>query len=97
LWHAPETAASESAPEKNPQPPAPADVRACATCGFPVSGVRTLCVDCETHQHDTRNDPSPTSELFVLEKEESWINNHGYTVASVLVSALAVAIIYWLR
>jgi hypothetical protein len=54
-------------------------------------------VDCETHQHDTRNDPSPTSELFVLEKEESWINNHGYTVASVLVSALAVAIIYWLR
>jgi hypothetical protein len=101
LWHAPETAASESAPEKNPQPLAPADVRACTTCGFPVSGVRTLCVDCESRREDPRNDPqhdsTPPAELFALGKEESWISAHGYTIASVLVSALAMAIIYWLR
>jgi hypothetical protein len=35
--------------------------------------------------------------LFAKQKEESWISAHGYTIASVLVSALAVAIIYWLR
>ena len=101
LWHAPETPASESAPEKNPPPPAPTDVRACTACGFPVSGVRTLCVDCESRRDDPKNDPQhdpiPPAELFALGKEESWIGAHGYTIASVLVSALAAAIIYWLR
>jgi hypothetical protein len=101
LWHAPETAAAESAPEKNPQAHGPADVRACTACGFPVSGVRTLCVDCESRRDDPKNDPqhdpTPPAELFALGKGESWISAHGYTIASVLVSALAVAIIYWLR
>jgi hypothetical protein len=44
-------------------------------------------------------DPNPLAELFAAQNQnqESWIEAHGYTIASVLVSALTVAIIYWLR
>jgi hypothetical protein len=30
-------------------------------------------------------------------EDESWISAHGYTIASLLVSALVAAIIYWLH
>jgi hypothetical protein len=30
-------------------------------------------------------------------EDESWFSAHGYTIASLLVSALVFAIIYWLR
>ena len=101
LWHAPEPAASELAPSEHSQVPAPADVHACSACGFPVSGVRTLCLDCEKHRDDPKNDPkpgaNPPSEMFATATQESWINAHGYTIASLLVTALAAAIIFWLR
>ena len=98
LWHAPEMSAAQPDPAENSQPPAPAAVRACTTCGFPVSGVRTLCVDCESHRDERKADPNPPSpELFAVGKEETWVSAHGYTIASLLVSALAVAIIYWLH
>jgi len=101
LWHAPEAAASEPTPAASTQAPAPADVHTCAGCGFPVSGRRTLCLDCEKHGDDPRNDPTlaahPLVEMFATEKEESWISAHGYTIASLLVTALAAAIIFWLR
>lgn len=101
LWHAPEAAASEPTPAASTQAPAPADVHTCAGCGFPVSGRRTLCLDCEKHGDDPRNDPTlaahPPVEMFATEKEENWIGAHGYTIASLLVTALAAAIIFWLR
>ena len=97
LWHAPESAALDLAQSASSQTPEPADVHACAACGFPVSGVRTLCVDCETHHDDPKADQSPGAEMFAIEKQESWISAHGYTIASLLVTALAAAIILWLR
>ena len=96
LWHAPELPASEPKLEL-PHPPAAADVHPCSACGFPVSGVRTLCVDCDAKREEPKTNPLPLAQLFTSQKEESWISAHGYTIASVLVSALAVAIIYWLR
>ncbi len=79
----------------------PRGVHTCAGCGFPVSGRRTLCLDCEKHGDDPRNDPTlaahPPVEMFATEKEERWISAHGYTIASLLVTALAAAIIFWLR
>ena len=101
LWHAPERAASEQTPSENCQLPARADVHACSACGFPVSGVRTLCLDCEKRRDDPKSDPkpdpNPPAELFATAREESWISTHGYTIASLLVTALAAAIIFWLR
>jgi hypothetical protein len=109
LWHAPEPSASQPAPAESHPLPASTDVHACNVCGFPVSGGRTLCVDCETHRDDPKNDPksnprngrspnqNPPAELFATQNQESWIEAHGYTIASLMVTALAAAIIYWLR
>jgi hypothetical protein len=101
LWHAPEPDAWQPTPDESSHSPAPADVHACTACGFPVSGRRTLCLDCEEHQDDPKSDPqadpSPAAEMFATEPPESWISAHGYTIASLLVTALAAAIILWLR
>jgi GAF domain len=105
LWHAPEPSAAEPAPAESLPLPAPAEVHACTVCGFPVSGIRTVCVDCDARRYDLRDDqkahpkpgPNPPAELFAPQNQESWIEAHGYTIASLLVTALAAAIIYWLR
>jgi hypothetical protein len=101
LWHAPEAAASEPTPAQRTQSPVPADVHPCTVCGFPISGRRTLCLDCEKHGDDPRYDPTPganpPAEMFAAQPHEGWISAHGYTIASLLVTALAAAIIFWLR
>ena len=93
LWHAPEQVAV--AAPADPAPAAPADIKLCASCNFPVSTGRNLCVDCERDPSAAATAAAPP--MFAGEKQESWIEAHGYTVASILVSALAAAIIYWLR
>jgi len=69
-----------------------AKVQTCASCGFPVSDRRTLCVDCEQ-----KSSPSIPAQLFSTEPEESWLSAHGYAIASIVVSALAALIILWMR
>jgi hypothetical protein len=105
LWHAPEAAPSQTHAAESLPSPAPADIHPCTVCGFPVSGMRTVCVDCDAHRddpnydprHDRKPDPNAAAELFALQQQESWIEAHGYTIASLLVTALTAAIIYWLR
>jgi hypothetical protein len=105
LWHAPESSAAQPPPAESVPSLSAADVHACTVCGFPVSGVRTVCVDCDAHRDDSKydrkahpnSDFNPAAELFAVQKQESWIEAHGYTIASLMVSALAAAIIYWLR
>jgi hypothetical protein len=103
-WHAPEAAAAALSPAKNSPLPSPTDVHTCRECGFPVSGVRTVCLDCEKHcdgpkadpKSDPKPNPNPPAEMFATD-QASWISAHGYTIASLLVTALAAAIIFWLR
>lgn len=66
-------------------------LESCRSCGFPVSHGRSICVDCE------ERGAKPSSELFGGEKAESWISAHGYTIASIFVSAAVAALYYWLR
>jgi GAF domain-containing protein len=95
LWHAPDRVpAVPSLPPNSPAPPPPVKIHACNSCGFPISLGRTLCLDCE--EHPPRAVPTETA-LFTTEKQESWISAHGYTIASLLVTGLAAAIILWLR
>jgi hypothetical protein len=76
--------------------PAPtASVRICRSCGFPVSLGRVFCVECE--EHPERITVNPGEGLFQMEAQESWISTHGYTIASLLITALVAAIIFWLR
>jgi predicted cobalt transporter CbtA len=54
-----------------------------------------MCVDCEE-----RGTPSATMARLLAARQtedESWLSAHGYTIASVVVSALVAAIIYWLH
>jgi len=93
LWHAPQSPSNQQ--PQMPEVPAPAaEVQKCISCGFPVSKGRRLCVEC-----DQKMGPAnPPREIFsISEKEQSWISVHGYTIASALVTAAAVAIILWLR
>jgi hypothetical protein len=92
-WHAPPTMTQSPQPQAL-QPEKVGDVNSCASCGFPVSPGRALCVECELKS----DAPAVASgELFSLHNQESWSSEHGYTVASLIVSALAAAIIFWLR
>ena len=93
LWHAPEGATVNPIRESKPIRPDAAVVRTCQSCGFPVSQDRSICFDCE----DRHGKASPAPGLFQTEKSESWISVHGYTIASIAVTAIVAAIIYWLR
>lgn len=94
LWHAPDykDAASSAEPQSGTSH-LDAGVRTCQSCGFPVSNGRSVCFDCEQHGRA----PSASAGLFSTEEPESWIRAHGYTIASLIVSAVAAALIYWLR
>jgi hypothetical protein len=100
VWHAP-----QSVPAKNDvedQHPATANHLAdkCWWCGFPVSQGRKLCVECEEKNFASMSHASSAIEekpLFDLGPDQSWISEHGYTIATVLVSALAAAVVYLLR
>jgi len=70
-------------------------IHGCKSCGFPVSSTREICLDCEEKLPSAS--VAPSKELFATPPAESWIGAHGYTIASLLVTAAAAAIIYWLR
>jgi hypothetical protein len=101
LWHAPEIPAGPElakagvASEKAKASAAARtlEIRTCAACGFPVSPGRALCVECE-HNRESIHEPE---SLFTTEAEESWLSAHGYTIASLIVTAITAALIVWLR
>lgn len=99
LWHAPEIPKTdvrfmgdvqvETSPIERSIP----GVGKCAACGFPVSPNRSLCVECEQKPESAL----AAKAIFTSEPEESWLSAHGYTIASLLVTAITAAIILWLR
>lgn len=91
-WHAPDMAERET-PHLIPAAASATGIQKCASCGFPVSTGRKLCIDCEKNT----DLEIPSSEFFTTAPHESWLGEHGYTIASVLVSVLALAVIIWLR
>lgn len=101
--HAPEidTSPPIAAPGASPVEDKPAlasspiAIQKCSSCGFPVSTGRKMCVDCDKNA-DGEIAPEPV-ELFTIPAEESWLSAHGYTIVSLLLSAITIAIVLWLR
>lgn len=96
-WHAPDSLPAQAIPAGQVQEgasPRALNAQACASCGFPVSTGRRLCVDCE-RQPDTRF--ASTSELFTIQTQETWLSAHGYTMLSVLIPTIAALLYFWLR
>jgi hypothetical protein len=95
LWHAPAGVTADSFSKGLAASDMAVSVYACESCGFPVSRGRKICFDCE----DRGASPAQMARIFSEreKQEESWLSVHGYTIASLLVTALVAAIIYWLH
>lgn len=88
---------------KPPEPVRPQEVASigkCDACGFPVSGGRTLCLDCETARHaGEQRAPLASTEVpaFLSQlgnpREKSWLASHIYTIGTVLVAVLTAVIL----
>lgn len=94
-WHA--EATTDGAPKQDSPPNStsePVKVHSCHSCGFPISDNRQLCVECE-RKPDAPRLPNP--QLLTSDSDPGFIENHGFTIASLLISALVIAIIYWLH
>jgi hypothetical protein len=69
LWSVPESAADLETPEDSDQshvPPVLRGLRTCEVCGFPISGGRVLCVECEEKRWRgqlKRTQPMPTGAI----------------------------------
>ena len=92
----------ESVPETPaPVPEAMRRVQKCASCGFPVSEGRTLCVDCENKRHlqPESAEPAPAEPVpaFLASSKppsESWLANHVNVLAViVLILSIVVAVV----
>src|SRR5450432_3457131 len=81
-----------------------ANIRMCQTCGFPVSGSRTLCLDCEAAQgaHDQAAPGSrAAAPAFLAEienaQQKNWLREHMYTVGIVVMAVLTGLLLLWLH
>jgi len=76
-------------------------VQKCATCGFPISDGRTLCIDCENKSHQSPESAGGASPQFVpafldsaAATKESWLANHVNVLAvAVLILSIVVAVV----
>ncbi len=75
-------------------------IRKCEACGFPVSGGRTLCLDCETARL-SGDGPGPLASSqapaflsqFGNPKEQGWLGSHIYTIGTVVIVVLTVVLL----
>ncbi len=70
-------------------------VHFCDACGFPVSGGRKLCLDCEEAQTQQEGNTLAPGFLSQLAREESqgWLETHFYTIGIVLMILLTVVVL----
>jgi len=75
-------------------------VQKCASCGFPVSEGRSLCVDCENKRHLHPEAAEAAAPEFVpafldsSPPKESWVANHVNVLAVlVLILSIVVAVV----
>jgi len=72
----------------------------CEACGFPVSGGRTLCLDCEAARLSS-DSPAPLGSgqapafltKFENRKEQGWLGSHIYTIGTVLIVVLTIVLL----
>src|SRR5438067_253912 len=71
------------------------NIGTCEACGFPVSEGRKLCLDCES---GTVQDPTAAPFLSQFTApEEGWLRSHQYLIGTLLVTALTIAVLLWMR
>lgn len=95
------SAAAPQETESETARPRLTNIRSCQTCGFPVSGSRTLCLDCEAAQEQASPGSKAAAPAFLAElddaKQETWLRKHMYTIGIVLMVVLTAVLVLWLR
>jgi len=91
---------SKSAPAKPPTEvvPVAAKFATCESCGFPVSEGRGLCLDCEEARRNAGSTAGLSGETspFLAQfstREETWWQAHMYTIGTIVMVALTVALL----
>ncbi|PYX11105.1 MAG: hypothetical protein DMG88_00150 [Acidobacteria bacterium] len=72
------------------------NIGSCEACGFPVSEGRKLCLDCESSGTAPGTNAAPFLSQFTA-TEESWLRSHQYLIGTLLVTALTIAVLVWMR
>jgi putative methionine-R-sulfoxide reductase with GAF domain len=76
------------------------NVAKCEACGFPISEGRGLCVACEAAQFEQGKVSSSLGATFLSQYgdvKEGWWKSHQYLIGMVLVTAITLAVLAWLR
>jgi hypothetical protein len=86
-------------PMAEPARPKLSNIRMCQACGFPVSGSRTLCLDCEAAQAQGSTPGAAPAFLAEIEnaQQKSWLREHMYTIGIVLMAVLTGLLVLWLH
>jgi GAF domain-containing protein len=75
-------------------------VAKCEACGFPISEGRGLCVACEAAQFEQGKVSSSVGPAFLSQYgdvKEGWWRAHQYLIGMILVTAITVVVLVWLR
>ena len=83
------------------------EIGQCTTCGFPISGGRALCVDCEAYRpgdssvaSDQGGAATPVFSPRLLSAavpQEGWLRPHKYLLGTLLMTAVTLGILLWFR
>jgi hypothetical protein len=83
----------ENSTPKSQLPDETPRIHHCEACGFPVSGGRKLCLDCEeARTQPEANTPGFLSELG-RERRQGWLQSHFYTIGTFLMVLLTVVML----
>lgn len=104
LWSRPEVEIStepaglQDAPtlaKPKPHAASPAQIRTCASCSFPVSEGRRLCVDCEASQANAETVPPFLAQMARI--NPAWRSPHTYLLGLLLLFLLVFAVLSAMR
>jgi putative methionine-R-sulfoxide reductase with GAF domain len=72
------------------------NIGTCEACGFPVSEGRKLCLDCESSGTAQGSATTPFLSQFTA-PEENWLRSHQYLIGTLVVTALTIIALVWMR
>jgi hypothetical protein len=72
------------------------NIGSCQSCGFPVSEGRKLCLDCESSSASHGANVAPFLSSIAIPRE-NWLRSHQYLIGMLLVAALTIAVLVWMR
>jgi hypothetical protein len=94
-------APDQSLPTSERLPATSVRIHTCASCGFPISAGRRLCVDCEAAEDKNQDGTLRASSVVLAQlgetREPGWFRANIYTIGIVIVFGLTLAFLLWTR